>query len=239
MTILTPKGIKLTPDIETKLKACLEKAQQIIDAAAAKSVTVPPATVRFTYTSSAPRDILTPEERAQSLSFIIRYEHLPVIDSISLEQRKNQFYLTSIHELRYALTEYRPILMNERDSTYYNKVNATLRQKLFNKDESKDMRIIVHDEKDSDISERFAQILKERMKGIDEVLKLSDFDYLFNGILQHSDHKFTQRFWEEYYDGRLNYIYISHAAILEYIKEALRWHYVVLNYLTFPKMGPL
>jgi hypothetical protein len=239
MKINVPNGTKLPEPIYKKLEAALSTAGKLVDAADALRITKIGGSIQFSYESSVPRDILTPLERAQSLSFITRYDHLPVIDEISLEYRNGRFYLGSLHPIRHALTEYRPILMNKKDSTHFQNVGATIRQKLLNEDSSKDLRIKVLHEKDGDISKQFALVLKERIKGIAEIVRTSDFDYLYNGILQHSDPRFTDRFWKEYYDGSLNYVYITHAAILEYVKDSLYWHHTILNALTFPKLGAL
>jgi hypothetical protein len=91
----------------------------------------------------------------------------------------------------------------------------------------------------TDLSAKFAAILKEREKSIRKVIKLSDFDYIYNGFLQHSDSRFTARFRNEYTSGELNYVFIKNLSLLPYLKDALRWHHVILGTLTFPKLGPL
>jgi hypothetical protein len=129
--------------------------------------------------------------------------------------------------------------MNQKDSSYYDAVHKTVRQKMLNTNPNADLQIIVNHETDGDISTKFAAILKERIKSIRKVIELSDFDYIYNGFLQHSDPRFTKRFRNEYTSGELNYVFIKNLMLLLYLKEALGWHHVILGTLTFPKLGPL
>jgi hypothetical protein len=74
---------------------------------------------------------------------------------------------------------------------------------------------------------------------IGKVLAQCEFNYLYNGILQHSDKKFSEKFWADYTSGNLHYLFIKHAKILPYIRDLLEWHYFIFENLTFPSMGSL
>lgn len=198
-----------------------------------------PSPVSFGYRSITATDIVSKDERAQSVCFISRYDNLPFLEFLNIEQKGNDYYLENISYIRHILNEYRSIVSNEQDSVYFQKVHNFCHQKMANQNPDLGLSITVSDVDRSDVTELFRKILGERNKSIRRVLELSEFDYIYNGILQHSDHKFTDRFWKEYHSGRLNYVFLKHAKLLGYIKECLYWHYVILNQITFPKLGPL
>jgi hypothetical protein len=129
--------------------------------------------------------------------------------------------------------------MNEKDSIHYEKIHRFCYEKLSNKNPNLGLCITVKGDNGDDLTEVFRTILGDKDKMVKLILKKSDFGYIYNGILQHSDHKYTKRFWEEYYSGKINYVFIKHALLLEHIKGCLYWHYRILNQLTFPKLGPL
>ena len=82
--------------------------------------------------------------------------------------------------------------------------------------------------------------LAEHAKAIAEALSHLHLDYLYNGILQHSDEVFSSRFVKDYTSGELNYILWKHVHILSFIQELLApYHKLFLNFLAFPKLGPL
>ena len=66
-----------------------------------------------------------------------------------------------------------------------------------------------------------------------------EFDYLYNGILQHSGQEFSQRFLDDYSSGEFNYILWKHVHLLEFIRHLLYPYYRILNTFVFPKLGPL
>jgi len=195
--------------------------------------------ISFRYESSAPMpDLLTPFERAQSICFIARYECLPEMGTIGIIEKDERFYLSDMPFLRHFLNEYRLIVMNENDSVYYAQIH-NLCSKMANTDPKKGLCLRVEHEKHGDITEQFIAILKGRKKSIKAIMDKSEFDYIYNGILQHSDHEHTKRFLEDLHSGRINYLFLKHAFFLEHIKESLFWHYKILHSLTFPKLGPL
>jgi len=195
--------------------------------------------ISFRYRQSAPMDILTPFERSQSVCFISRYEFLPVFKGIEVVENNGKFHLSNIAFIRHILNEYRSIINNQGDSVYYANIHNFCYLKLKNRDPQKGLSITVNHDIDGDITDTFMQILGEKRESIKIILKKSEFDYIYNGILQHSDHKYTERYWEEYHTGELNYVFIKHAALLGCIKDCLFWHHRILNQLTFPTLGPL
>jgi hypothetical protein len=234
------QGIKKLPDsVHLKISDTESEIKKIIEESYEVQKSNLTGKISFRYQQGAPMDILTTYERAQSVCFISRYESLPVFNGIETVEIKGKFYLNNISFIRHVLNEYRSIIDNQGDSIYYAKIHNFCYLKLKNRDPQKGLSITVNHEKDGDITETFMKILGEKYKSIKIILGKSEFDYIYNGILQHSDHKYTKRYWDEYYTGKLNYVFIKHAALLEYIKDCLYWYYRILNQLTFPKLGPL
>jgi hypothetical protein len=66
-----------------------------------------------------------------------------------------------------------------------------------------------------------------------------NFGYLYNGILQHSDPGFSTQYLEDYTSGALNYVLWKHAHVLGVIRRLLWPYFLLMNVLTFPKLGPL
>lgn len=233
------KAIKLPKDIIDKLDNMQKDAHKIIQEASSIQATKISQKVSFEYKHSAPSDILTKLERAQHVCFITRYEHLPELNTLDIIEQNGKYFVRNIPFIRHVLNEYRSIISNERDSIYYNKIHKFCHLCLKNRDPRNGLSITAYDENQQDITDRFNVILGEKNKSIRLILSKGDFRYIYNGILQHSDHVYTERFWKEYYSGKLNYVFLKHAILLNYAKECLRWHYTVLHQLTFPKLGPL
>jgi len=229
---------KIPEHIQAKLDALNASIEKITKKGHAEVTTTIKGKISLQYKISAPRDILTDFERAQSVCFVIKYESLPVVDSVDIVEHKGKHYPNNIDYIRHVLNEYRPIVQNEDDSVYYQKIHAFCHLKL-GADPKRDLSITVEHENGDDVTSDFKLNLGQRIRAIRKMIKECEFDYIYNGILQHSDHHYTQRFWKEYASGELNYVFIKHAKILEEIKDLLLWHYRVFNFLTFPKMGPL
>jgi len=239
MKFLIPDGYQLPTEKEAKLRKVMAEVQSIVEEAEKLRITQLDGRISFTFQTSVQRDVLTDFERAQSAAFYVRYEHLPEMDEVRFVEREGNLYLESVHSLRSAFNEYRPIFMNQGDSSYYAKVHKTVHQKLLNFDTQADLQIVVTHEMEGNVSAKFASILKERAKSIRKVIELSDFKYIYNGILQHSAPEFTERLQSDNITGELNYVFIKNVSLLPYLKDALWWHYRILGTITFPKLGPL
>ncbi len=195
--------------------------------------------VSFRYEISGPRDVLTEHERAQSICFVTRYDALPEFTAVQISKNNDEYYASNFSEMRAVLNEYRSIIQNKKDSIYYNRIHKFVRDKLLNEDHSKDLSIVAIHKNDGDITKDFCKYLDQHAKAIKSLLRYSEFSYIYNGILQHSDQATSHRFLEEYASGKINYVFMYHALIASNIKSLLRWHYKLFNTLTFPKLGPL
>ena len=164
---------------------------------------------------------------------------LPTFKKFSAKEVDGKFFFGNVDEARYVLNEFRSIVQNKKDSIYYRRIHRFCRDKILNNDHSKDLSIIVNHKDHGDITSNFLSFLDQRAKAIGIIIKKCEFDYIYNGILQHSDQRFTKRFWSEYSSGELNYIFLKHAIILGNIKDMMYWHYYLFSVLTFPKIGPL
>ncbi|RTR28146.1 hypothetical protein EKG37_17750 [Robertmurraya yapensis] len=218
------------------LKEDFEHILQIVEQCKTTHIT---SSFYFKYEQNAPKSILTDFEKAQSVCFVSRYEHLPVLESIQIRYVNEQFILDNLSYLRHILNEYRTIVINKSDSIYYNSIHHFCRKKLLNTNPLVDLSVKVFDSLDNDVTDLFIKMLDENNKAIKLIIKNSNFDYLYNGILQHSDHLYTPRLLEDYHSGELNYIFIKHALLLNLIKDLMYLHHLILNNITFPKLGPL
>ncbi len=230
---------KTLGEIESKFDNIQEEIGSIVKMADDTLLTEVSGLISFEYQHSAIGDFLTDFERAQSICFVTRYETLPVFDKAKAIERNGKYFLGNYTFVRHVLNEYRPIIQNQKDSVYYKHIHRFCREKLINRNPSKGLSITIDHKDKGDITESFFKALDEKCKAIKLILKKCEYEYIYNGILQHSDHKFTERFLEEYNSGEINYIFIKHAHLLVYIKDLLNWHYRLLNAMTFPKLGPL
>ena len=141
--------------------------------------------------------------------------------------------------IRHILNEYRSIIHNTGDSVYYQKVHDLCIKMLRQDDYRKGTKITALSRNDEDVTGKFIKWLEDHNKALKLVLRPLDFDYTYNGILQHSDKRFSKRFIREYMSGEINYIFWKHAYLLGLIKDLLRPYYMILNQFSFPKLGPL
>lgn len=223
----------------SRLLQTYEETQLISDKANAILVTTVSGKISFKYESSAPLPEMTPFERAQSICFVTRYEHLPILNRLAIVEHNGKHYLGNIGFVRHILNEYRSLVLNQSDSVYFANIHSFCHDKLANKEPAMGMSVSVSHEIEGDVTDILLKMIDERNKAIKYILKECEYDYIYNGILQHSEHKYTKRLIEEYHTGRLNHLFIKHAFLLGQIKELLWWHHYILNNLTFPKMGPI
>jgi hypothetical protein len=230
---------KTQQEIEQRIQRLNEEVQQLVDKADADITEVIKGKISFQYEIRAPRDVLTRYERAQSLCFVTKYDSLPEPEPVDIREYKGQFYPNNIDAFRHLLNEYRPVIQNKKDSTHFSKIHALCRQKLENEDPSVDLSITVQLEDREDITKLFLTLLDQRNKAINILAGSCEFGYIYNGILQHSDHKYTRRYIAEYASGELHYVFLKHAMVCSHVKQGLSWHYYLLKVLSRVSMGPL
>ena len=232
-----PKGL---PDpVKKRLDQLQHEIDQIISTAESTLTTSLPGPVDFTFENMAPRDVLTAEERAQSVSFITRFEYLPPDLTVEIEQLRGKYYIANMGLLRRALNEFRPVIQNESDSVYYQKIHNVWYGMLTLDDPRKGTTIRVVDKQDSDVTKTYIQWLSEHNKAITSVLRTLDYKYLYNGILQHSDPAHSERFLRDYTSGELNYVLWKHVHVLGFMRAMLEPYYILMRFLTSPRLGAL
>lgn len=217
--------------------------EEEVDAVAAKVeaalTTTLPRPISFRFQHAAIGDVLTAEERAQSVSFVTRYENLPLHGTVELSEREGRWYIANMPLLRYVLNDYRPLTQNKRDADYYQNVHNTWYGFLQETDPSRGLSVRVLDTSDEDVTTIFSKWISERNRAITAVLRSLECDYLYNGILQHSDVRFAERFLKDYVSGELNYFLWKHMHAFDMLREMLEPYHRLLSILTFPKLGPL
>jgi len=68
-------------------------------------------------------DFLSDYERAQSISFVSRYENLPSLEPVKIIHHQGNYFIENMTYIRHILNEYRSIIHNISDSVYYQNVN--------------------------------------------------------------------------------------------------------------------
>jgi len=230
---------ELPEPVRSRIRATLSGADEKVRRAEAHVTAAPPRAFRLRYENNTGGDFLTEYERAQCICFVSRYRHLPRFPGLSLKQCHGDYQLANLGSLRRLLNEYRSIVFNRRDSIYYGRVHSFCRAKLNNTCASKGLIVRVLQENSHDITDQFVRVLDDRRRAIRLIVEGADFAYVYNGILQHSDHTHTDRYLREYQSGKLNHIFIEHAALLDYVRTCLWWHYKLLSVLIPPELGPL
>lgn len=234
-----PSQITNLPErIQKRLETLQREIDHIISGAKDRLKTELPNPIQLQFLNLAPCDVLTEYERAQSISFLTRFDHL--LDyTIKIVEHHGANFIANMDFLRHALNEFRPLIQNERDSVYYKKIHAVWYAMLTLDDPEKGTTIRVFDEFQKDVTSIFTRRLCERNKAISYVLRLLDYKYLYNGILQHSDGDYSQRFLQDYTSGELHYVLWKHVHCLRFIREMLASYYQLLKFLTSPRLGPL
>jgi len=199
-------------------------------------------TFRFRGTSGGKvPDALTAWQRSQSASFIFQYEHLPQPRRVHLIQKGTDWFMKieDITFIRAALNEFRPLIMNQNDSIFFTTVHNVWAAMLNHADPDTGTNIRVVDSDNRDVTSIFIKYLGEHRAALLQILSKLDLDYLYNGLLQHSDEQLSGRLFRDYISGELNYILLKNYLILPLIKNTLAPYHQLLNIMTFPTLGPL
>jgi hypothetical protein len=222
--------------IQDRFRVMRSEADAIYDAALLHFTTNVPLDPEVRIVGDSTRTAL--EERAQALGFVVRYKHFR--DEDMSVRFANDWSIENLWELRQILNDLRPIIQNQRDSTYYTKLNSTLQRRIRQTTPRDGVRYEVYDRgSGNDVSAEYATHLWETTRAIGTILGGLECDFLFNGILQHSEPRHSARLLADYASGEFNYILWKHALVVGYIQERLGAYYHVLKELNFPPLGPL
>ena len=80
---------------EAQANAIIESGVKLLDDFSSEGV-------GLTYTISAPTDVLTTKERAQSMVFVFRFDHLPEITKFTVAEHRGSYYINEIDNIRVA-----------------------------------------------------------------------------------------------------------------------------------------
>lgn len=230
---------RLPGPIQDRLRQVESQSGQIIDSAAALLTTPPLLGVRLRFQHDMPTEILTPYERAQAVSFVTRLDVIPTRCTVEIKKDGDKFRIGNIGVLRSALNEWRPIIELEKDPCHYRKIHNAWFPKLGRTSPLDGLRVSVVEDNGADRTSGFKSILAERHRAITTVLRALDYDYLYNGILQHSDARYSEKYLADYISGNLNYVLWKHVNVLGFIFEMLRPIHQLVNQVAFPTPGPL
>jgi len=228
----------LPEPLRARLAAVDAEVNEIIERFTADLKTaLPPVSLQFKY--SAEGDLLSVEERAQSVSFVARYEQIPVTINAQLVETAGAWHIENVATLGHVLSDFRPFIQNKRDSVHFQNMHNVWYRMLLRQDAGEGMVIRAWDAQQNDITPLFRAWVGERNRAMKHLLGALEYDYLFNGVLQHSDARYADRFWSDYTSGELNYVLWKHVRPLGLIKDLLLPYYTMARALTFPSRGPL
>jgi hypothetical protein len=227
--------------IASRFRVIAAEVQKVVDEANQKIVTEIPERIAFRYESAVlDRDILSDYERAQSVSFVTRFDHFPAnLETHFTVDDRNNWRIGNLWDLRQALNDFRSIIQNQSDSVHYQNVHNTWYKALRQSDKSKGTVVRVLDVEHRDVTEAYAKRLGEHNQAIRHLISAFDYGYLYNGFLQHSAPKFSKRLFHDYVSGEINYLLWKHVLPLGALAGLLRSYYILMRFLTFPSLGPL
>ncbi|PYQ25373.1 MAG: hypothetical protein DMF56_27655 [Acidobacteria bacterium] len=222
--------------IQDRFRVMRSEADAIYDAALLHFTTNVPLDPEVRITGDT--TMISLEETAQALGFVVRVKHLRDED-MSL-RFGNDWSIENLWELRQILNDLRPIIQNQRDSTFYTKLNSTLQRRIRKTSPPDGVCYQMYDRSSgNNVSAEYATYLAETTQAIGTILGRLECDYLFNGILQHSEPRHSARLVADYASGEFNYVLWKHALVVTYIQERLDAYYHVLKELNFPPLRPL
>ena len=195
-----PDVVELPERIRNRLTTFQAEIDQVLEGAE-RLLTIELPTVQFEFVNSAARDVLTDYERAQSVSFVTRFDHLPDECRVTAIEHNGRYDIDNIDYRRHALNEFRPLIENKKDSVYYQKIHNVWYGMLKREDSDKGTTIRAFDKTEVDVTGVCIMWLSEANKAIKFVLRQLDYGYLYNGILQHSAPEYSTRFIEDYTSG--------------------------------------
>lgn len=194
-------------------------------------------TVSFRLEHSSPNPIMTEDTRMIHMNYIMKVQALGDVEDPKFKQSEDSlFYLENINEYKHTINSYRALIYNQNDSVYYTRLCKYI-SNCFLKRDSMGLKMYAFDIEGNDISNDFIQYIKSLKKYISELIRHSDLDFLYNGVLQHSDIVHTNRYNEEYRTGKLDITILKNVILLDAVKFALERIMIPINFLTFPSRG--
>jgi len=230
---------RLPQKVQRELKKVNREVDQVILNTFPESPFTPEDRIAFHFSGVSSNDVLTDNERAQSISFIIHFENLPSDYPVKFQVTDGKCHISNIGNLRAALNEFRPLLQNQKDLIHYQRVHNDWCKMLRRTNPQEGTCIRVIDIMNNDVTQKYIAHLNAHRQAISVTLGKLEFGFLYNGILQHSDKKYSKRFLDEYTSGKLDYVLLKHYYTLPYFRDCLSPYYDLLKMLTSPQRGHL
>lgn len=128
------------------------------------------------------------------------------------------------------LNSIRGIIFTVKDSIFYNKIINDYKRAISGN--NKDWNIEALDESQAlNISKEVVYSFDKTQKLISELLKDKDFDYVYNGILQHSDEKYRDRYIKDSEQNIAIYIIFKCAILANIIRDILLSNTEIFDYI--------
>ena len=173
--------------------------------------------------NSAASPLLADTEEAAFHAFLAKFRSIPNFPGPVITQRENNFFLGNEDLAKHIITEFRPIIFNEKDPIYFGKIYNTIYKMLNRKSPVSGTKMTAFNERFEDITDLLKKELAVARKVIVSTVELLELDYLYNGVLQHSDPRFSKRYRQDFRSGNLQYLFLKHAQVLTYLKGYLKY----------------
>lgn len=250
MTTNGPKTRQISEDVIARTKARVEtinhEVNQIVEKSSKDYKPIDLDGVSFQVMGCAPRrTVFLPEDEAIFNSFLRKLKSVPGLKNPILVLENDVVKIGNIENTKSLVSELRPVFFNQGDSIYFTKVHNKICQLLSGTYDGGQVKLTVHRRTatgDVDITKDFIAELNARKRIVLRSIEASDLDYLYNGVLQHSDSRFHEQHQREYLSGELNYTILKNAQLLAGLHECIDLYRPCLEMLWydgFPTQGSL
>ena len=162
------------------------------------------------------------------VSFIFKYQDLPDIQKLEYCEEDGEL---KVDDFKGYLNFIRPIIFNQENNCYYDRVLSTFKRLLTYKDCETGCGIICYNQNKEELNDIVILRIETLRKNIKEVINKSDLDFLYNGYLQHDDEKYVKRLITEKQTDVFNQTIIKNALVLNSIMLAFEQVFSIFKYL--------
>ena len=117
------------------------------------------------------------------------------------------------------LNSIREIIFNQSESIFYTRILSMYKKALSGKD--KDWQLEAFDMDGNNISNAVVRFYSREEKIFRTMIENGDFDFIYNGVLQHSDKKHRARYIGETESGEIFFSQYKCALLAEKIREIM------------------
>jgi hypothetical protein len=174
--------------------------------------------------TAARASFFLPEDEIAFNSFLRKIKSIPSMENPALISENGIVKIKNIYQVRSVISELRPIFYNRKDSVYYISIHNKISRLLAGAYDGGSVKISVFSKTPNgivEVTKEFINELNGRKKFVRRSLESSDLDYLYNGVLQHSDSRFDERHQKEYLSGEINFVILKNGMLLENLQECI------------------